>query len=159
MRDSRRPRQYLAETSNASTGDLADRRSRHAVKPASASSFAISSIFRPALVAPSRAWINWLFTSVEALCAALLICSKPSAALRTPICVKSRTRSPAALVVSVACSIAVSRAILVVVMVVPWLSVLSGYSLMTGRIWDRYGALQHELLRCENISEKLMYFN
>src|SRR5215471_7939735 len=112
MRVSRRPRQYLAVTSKASIGDLADRRSRQAAKPASASSLATSSSFRPALVAPSRAWTNWVLSSAEAVCAALLICAN------------SRTRSCAALLDSVACSITLSRAAVLVMvgslMVVLW---------------------------------------
>jgi hypothetical protein len=30
---------------------------------------------------------------------------------------------------------------------------------VTGRIWDSYGAPQHKLLRCEQKSQKLIYFN
>jgi len=65
-------------------------------------------------VAPSRAWVIWLFSSSVAVCAALLICSKPSVALRTPIWANSRARSLAALVVSVACSITLSSGVVVV---------------------------------------------
>src|SRR5215217_5826941 len=139
MRVSRRPRQYLALMSKASTGDLADRRSRHAAKPASASSLATSSIFRLALVAPSRAWTNWVLSSAEAVCAALLICSKPSAALRTPIWANSRTRSLAALVVSVACSMTLSSGLLVVMgQVLGWVvlgKLLLGDGAYMGALW------------------------
>src|SRR5712672_3132052 len=144
MRVSRRPRQYLAETSYASIGDLAARKSRTAAKLASASSLATSSTLRLALVAPSRAWLIWLFSSSEALCAALLICSKPSVALRPPIWANSRTRSLAALVVSVACSSTVSSAALAVVMVGGPAAFVLVDSELTGGIWEPYGALQHK---------------
>ncbi len=61
-----------------------------AAKPASASSLATSRSLRLALVAPSRTWAYWVFSSSEALCAAWLIFSKPSVALRTPIWANSR---------------------------------------------------------------------
>src|SRR6266851_1741842 len=159
MRVSRRPRQYLAETSNASIGDLAARKSRTAAKLASASSLATSSSLRPALVAPSRAWVIWLFSSSVAVCAALLICSKPSVALRTPIWANSRACSLAALVVSVACSITLSSGVAVVVMVGPLMRLGTGGCVLTGRICDHYGALQYKFVQCEKKRQLSLFFN
>src|SRR5258708_33701508 len=144
MRASRRPRQYLAETSKASIGDLAARKSRTAAKLASASSLATSSSLRPALVAPSRAWVIWLFSSSVAVCAALLICSKPSVALRTPIWANSRARSLAALVLSVACSITLSSGVVAGGMGGPPMGLGTGGGFLAGGVCGYYGAFAHK---------------
>jgi hypothetical protein len=52
-------------------------------------------------------------------------------------------------VLSVACSITLSSGVVAVVMVDPLMQLGKGGCVLTGRICDHYGALQHKFVRCE----------
>jgi hypothetical protein len=59
----------------------------------------------------------------------------------------------------VACSITLSSAVLVVVMVGSLVGCGTDGCVLTGRICDRYGALQHAFVRCEKKRQLSLFFN